>query len=587
MLAIFRQGRLPLATSLPLVVGLMVAGDMMHAAHSARALAQAYPLEMAPPDESPRRTRPRPPRGETGQWQERPRRPPSRVPPGYPPPVYYPPPGVIVVPVPPYGGPPPPGFYPVDPEPPRQRPRQPRRETQPARTPPPKAQPPKPQPSRPQPPRQATPVPPPPPAVLPPPRALLAAETEHVPDEILFVLRPDLPLTQEQAVADAFALTLVDTTPLALIGVSVVRARVGEGRSAPETVLALAGDPRVESAQLNHLFAAQQDGTADPEPAGKKPDEEQPEKAAPEKAAPQKAEAGEAESGEAAGAGSMASAQYAPAQLKVPQSHALATGEGVRIAVIDSGVETDHPEIAGRLLEGSVSRASSAHGTAVAGIIAARERLTGIAPGSRILAIDAFTDREGREIGSTLDILRGLERAAKHDARIANLSFAGPRDDLLARTLRALTLRGVVLVAAAGNGGADAAAPYPADHPDVLGVTAVDARGALYEKATHGPHVALAAPGVELLAPTVDKGYQMVSGTSMASAHIAGVAALVLQVNPDLTPEALRELLLATARDIGPAGPDPMYGAGEADAHAAVLEARKRRVETAGVAGEE
>lgn len=73
----------------------------------------------------------------------------------------------------------------------------------------------------------------------------------------------------------------------------------------------------------------------------------------------------------------------------------------------------------------------------------------------------------------------------------------------------------------------------------------------------------------------------------MASAHIAGIAALVLQADPDLTPEALRELLLSTARDIGPAGPDPMFGAGQADAHAAVLEARKRRVETAGAAGED
>lgn len=565
MFSMPRRGCAPLATSLPLIVALTLGGDMMHAAHTARAFAQAFSPET---DEMPRR--PSPSREETGQWRERPRRPSYRAPPGY----YYPPAGIVVVPAPSYGGPyrgpPPPGFYPVDPDPPPQRrPRQPRRETQPARTPPPKAQP---KPDKPQPPRQATPVPPPPPAVLPPPRVLLANEAQHVPDEVLFVLRPDLPLAQAQDVAADFALTLVDTTPLALIGVPVVRARVGAGQSAPAAVLALAGDPRIESVQLNHLFAAQRDEAVDPATTTAAHGKEAGQKEAGENAADDAAARKNA-----ADDGSMASAQYAPAQLNVPQAHALATGEGVRIAVIDAGVDASHPELDGRLLDGSASREPSAHGTAVAGIIAARQRLTGIAPGSLILAIDAFAGRDGRELGSTIDVLRGLERAAKHGARIANLSFAGPRDDLLARTLRALALRGIVLVAAAGNGGADAVPPYPAAHPDVLGVTAVDARSALYDKATHGPHVALAAPGVELLAPTVGKGYQVISGTSMASAHIAGVAALVLQADPDLTPEALRDVLLATARDLGAPGRDDMYGAGNADALAAVTKARERK----------
>lgn len=471
---------------------------------------------------------------------------------------------MIVVPAPVYGrryyGPPPPGFHPVDPDPPPQPAREPRRATQPARSQPARSQPSKPQPPKAQPPRQAVPVPPP--AALPPPRSLLVDAAEHVPDEVLFVLRPDLPLADAQAVAEAFSLTLIDTTPLALIGVSVARARVAEGRSAPETVLALAGDPRIESAQLNHVFAVQQDEEEAGDDAGPAPEDGPRQQAVAEEDAPD--------------TGGMASAQYAPARLNVPQAHALSTGEGVRVAVIDAGVDTDHPEIAAGVIDGSVSRAASAHGTAVAGIIAARRQLVGVAPGSGILAIDAFTDREGRELGDTVDILRSLERAAKHEARVVNMSFAGPRDDLLARALRALTLRGAVLVAAAGNGGADAVPPYPAAHPDVLGVTAVDSRSALYEKATHGPHVALAAPGVELLAPAADKGYQVISGTSMAAAHVAGVAALVLQADPQLTPEALREILLGTARDIGPPGRDDMYGAGEADALAAVNRAREQ-----------
>lgn len=562
MFALSRRGRAPLAAALALVFALTPAGDAMLSAHVTRALAQ----EAAQPGEWAGEMRPRPPRGEGGQW-ERPRRPPPpRGPSGYYP---YPPTGVIVVPAPvyvrPYPPPPPPGFYPVDPDPPRQPTRPPRpAKPQTAKSQPPKA----PQPPKAQPPRQAAPVPPP--SVMPPPRTLLVDVAEHVPDEVLFVLRADLPLAQAQAVADAFSLTLVDTTPLALIGVSVARARVPEGQSAPETVLALAGDSRIESAQLNHLFAAQQAETAESGDAA--PDEDETAKVP---AVPDEAAAASAPTQEASEIGSMAAAQYAPARLNVPPSHALATGEGVRVAVIDAGVDTAHPEIAGGLLDGSVSRAASAHGTAVAGIIGARKRLTGIAPGSRILALDAFADSGGRDLGSTIDILRSLEAAAKHDARIVNMSFAGPRDDLLARALRALTLHDVVLVAAAGNGGAEAEPPYPAAHPDVLGVTAVDSRGALYEKATHGAHVALAAPGVDLLAPATDRGYQTISGTSMAAAHISGVAALILQANPELTPDALRDILLGTARDIGPPGRDDMYGAGEADALAAVTRARE------------
>lgn len=387
-----------------------------------------------------------------------------------------------------------------------------------------------------------------------------------MPDEVLFVIRPDLPIAQVQAVADAFSLTVLETTPLSLIGASVVRARVGQDQNAAATMLALARDSRVDRVQLNHVFTAQKDDAA----AKDAPDPAPAEEVADDKPSPDASDSGSADSG------SMASAQYAPAQMKIPQSHALSTGEGVRIAVIDSGVETDHPEVAGRLIEASLSRSPSAHGTGVAGIIAAHERLTGIAPGSKILAIDVFSDREGRELGSTMDILRALEQAAKQAVHITNMSFAGPKDDLLARALRALATRGIALVAAAGNGGADAPPPYPAAHPDVVGVTAVNASNALYEKATHGPHVAIAAPGTELLAATVGKGYQIVSGTSMASAHIAGVAALVLQVNPDLSPEALREILLTTAQDLGPAGRDDMYGAGLADALAAVTVARER-----------
>jgi subtilisin family serine protease len=146
------------------------------------------------------------------------------------------------------------------------------------------------------------------------------------------------------------------------------------------------------------------------------------------------------------------------------------------------------------------------------------------------------------------------------------MSFAGPKDPLLERLLDGAHDKGIVLVAAAGNGGPGAEAVYPGAHPSVIAVTAVDHADRLYVDANRGDYVAVAAPGVDILAPAPDGAYGVTSGTSMAAAHVSGVIALALEANPGLDTQAVRDLLTATAHDLGPAGRDDEFGAGKVNA---------------------
>ena len=134
-------------------------------------------------------------------------------------------------------------------------------------------------------------------------------------------------------------------------------------------------------------------------------------------------------------------AQYAVAQLRLPQAHALARGMNVTIAVIDSGVDVKHPELANSVADSFDALGSSegphVHGTGIAGAIVAHARLMGSAPEARLLAIRAFgAGSKGAESTSYV-ILRGLDYAAEHGAQIINMSFAGPKDPLIERGIAA------------------------------------------------------------------------------------------------------------------------------------------------------
>jgi subtilisin family serine protease len=238
-------------------------------------------------------------------------------------------------------------------------------------------------------------------------------------------------------------------------------------------------------------------------------------------------------------------------------------------------VDTAHPEFGG-VIAGTFDALGGAskphkHGTAIAGAIAAHSRLRGVAPAARILAIRAFGPAGTRAEATTFAILKGVDHAAKEKARVINMSFVGPADPALARALAAANGKDIVLVAASGNFGAKSPPQYPAADPNVIAVSATDADDKLFAAANRGRHIAVSAPGVDILLPAPGSDYQVTSGTSFSAAHVSGIVALVLERRPELSPNAVREILTSTARDLGPRGKDDQFGAGLADAYQAIV----------------
>lgn len=268
-------------------------------------------------------------------------------------------------------------------------------------------------------------------------------------------------------------------------------------------------------------------------------------------------------------------AQYALAKLRLPEAHMLAHGANVTVAVIDSGIDARHPELANSIADNFDALGSTegahVHGTGIAGAIVAHARLMGSAPEARIIAIRAFGGTTGSAESSSYIILRSLNYAAEHGAQIINMSFAGPKDAVIERAIAATAARGLVLIAAAGNAGAKSPPLYPAANPNVIAVSATDQQDRLFTASNRGSYIALAAPGVDIFLPAPDGKYQMTSGTSFSAAYVSGVAALLLERNYALKPEALRMTLAKTARDLGSPGRDDLFGDGEADAFAAVM----------------
>jgi subtilisin family serine protease len=268
-------------------------------------------------------------------------------------------------------------------------------------------------------------------------------------------------------------------------------------------------------------------------------------------------------------------AQYALGKLRIGEAHTLATGERVLVAVIDSGIDLSHPELAG-VIVGSFDAIGKAapphqHGTAIAGAIAAHARLMGAAPAAKILAIRAFGASGASAEATTMAILKSIQYASLQQARIINMSFAGPADPNLSRELAAAKAKGAVLIAASGNFGPKSPPQYPAADPNVIAVSATDVDDKIFGASNIGPHIAVAAPGVDILLPSPGNDYRLISGTSFSAAYVSGVAALIIQRAPGLSPDAVRNILQSTAKDLGPIGKDPEFGAGLVDAYRAIM----------------
>lgn len=271
------------------------------------------------------------------------------------------------------------------------------------------------------------------------------------------------------------------------------------------------------------------------------------------------------------------SIQFAPQRMNVDEAHKIATGNAVKIAIIDTGIDDKHAELSGSVIDrfdaiGAASDAPTRHGTAMAGVIAAKDQITGIAPNVEILSAQAFAPPGKGESasGTTYAIIKSMDWAYRSGARVFNLSFAGPRDQLLIRALDALADHDTIMIGAAGNAGPGKPPAYPAAHEGVIAVTATDQNDALYKMANRGSYVAVAAPGVDIITTTPGGGYAFMSGTSIATAHITGVVALVLERHPELVAGHMAQLLANASIDLGPKGIDSEFGAGLVDAVAAL-----------------
>jgi Subtilase family len=267
-------------------------------------------------------------------------------------------------------------------------------------------------------------------------------------------------------------------------------------------------------------------------------------------------------------------AQYALAKLHLPEAHALAHGADVKIAIIDSGIDTKHPELAGAIVDSFDALESKegphVHGTGIAGVIVSHAKLMGSAPAAKIMAIRAFGQSGSGAESNSYVILKSLDYAVGHGAQVVNMSFAGPKDALIERGIMATAAKGPVMIAAVGNAGAKSPPLYPAANPNVIAVSATDAQDKLFAASNRGSYVALAAPGVDIFLPAPDGKYQMTSGTSFSAAYVSGLAALMLERNPHLKADEVRSILTGNARDLGSPGRDDEFGAGEPDAYATV-----------------
>ncbi|MFD2813514.1 S8 family serine peptidase [Paracoccus aerius] len=176
--------------------------------------------------------------------------------------------------------------------------------------------------------------------------------------------------------------------------------------------------------------------------------------------------------------------------------------------------------------------------------------------------MDAFQKVARDQRADAFGLIEALDYLASQQVRIVNLSLAGPPNDALARQVEEMAADGILLIAAAGNGGPRAAPAFPAAYDQVLAVTAVDRRGQVYRRANRGDHIDLAAPGVNVWTAASISGARTKTGTSYAAPFVTAAAALIWQRDPSLPAARLRDMLRDGARDLGPDGRDAIFGFG-------------------------
>lgn len=268
------------------------------------------------------------------------------------------------------------------------------------------------------------------------------------------------------------------------------------------------------------------------------------------------------------------------------------TGAGVTVAVVDSGVDVDHPQLRGAVLPGRDfylvgtlpgNYDCDSHGTAAASIIAARPKagigFSGVAPGAKILPVRIVNDAQN-DSGDTTPIDpnvvgRGIRYAADQGAKVINLSLSGAGNYPPIRdAIKYAQSRDALIVAAVGNrqNQAPGSLSFPAAYPGVLGVGSIDIDGARDGDSQIGPFVSLVAPGKGVVGANRINGHRYWEGTSFAAPFVSGAAALVRAAWPKLTAQQVAQRLLATASVARGGTNSWQYGAGIVDPYRAVTD---------------
>lgn len=275
--------------------------------------------------------------------------------------------------------------------------------------------------------------------------------------------------------------------------------------------------------------------------------------------------------------------------------------QGMLVAVIDSGVDANHPALKGKVLPGyNVAKKngdtsdSDGHGTHVAGIIAASvpgEGVEGVAPDVKILPITlgslSLFNRNFLD-----NLAEGIRYAADRGAKVVNISLGMPQSGFLIRLIHGkkgfekvsdaidyATAKGTAIVVAAGNANKDGSESvlFPGNHPKVISVANLNYSGQnrvvdTHSSSSRGKEVDIAAPGTAIRSTFPRGQYRALTGTSMASPYVAGSVALIRARHPEWTVEQVKQHLYRTARDLGKPGRDDQYGHGELDLYRAVFE---------------
>ena len=250
--------------------------------------------------------------------------------------------------------------------------------------------------------------------------------------------------------------------------------------------------------------------------------------------------------------------------LPFPQ---LAMNETLKIGMADSAIDVNHPVFSGAaitsrsFISSSGASVPNSHGTAIASIlVGSSEELKGIATNTQLYAAGVFAEDSQRgEFASALSVIKALDWLLSQQVTVINLSIAGPPNALMERALNKVSEAGVVVVAAAGNGGPLAGPAYPAAYPNVMAVTAIDGRKRAYRLANRGDYVDVAAPGVNIRHAAPGGGYSASSGTSYAVPFATLEAARLKLLNPKT--DVLAEVR-SKAVDLGEPGFDEIYGYG-------------------------